>query len=434
MTSRSRVVRSLTAILAAVITLVLFVTASHSADETATAELLIDTSTEGYYNASIGNKLDGLLPWFPAAPVSPEPTVDPPGSEPDNEELVTRAGLVALLEEDPLPLGSGWGSMQLIPRGWARTTETAVIYEIDAGAKGIKDLTGNFGVDNGIYVWVDGRFKFGAMEPGGAPLGEYPDVPLDDLGPGKHYLQVLREDHGAATGYAIEVSGTRIVSDTVVFGRATGPGVFYDDRPQPVGQDFVIESCNEERSITDESCTLLTLVTPQIPAAEPERPGIVINCTDPTSVGELYLQWFVAYYTNPKSEVVGDAELAIWFAQLKVDSICFSPLSRTDNEVPDYSIGLQHGAGLIRNPLVGQRLAIDAQLALVDVVGPATVAVGYVPDDQEAFFLAFNSPITLTPPTGAPLVLGAGQQVTLTVDGFGPISGLPRIFLPSISR
>ena len=85
-------------------------------------------------------------------------------------------------------------------------TETAIVYAVDVGADPVSNLRGNFGVDNGIFVWVNGEFRFGALAPGGAEALEYTDIDLGSLNPGLNYIQVLREDHSVATGFTLEIA------------------------------------------------------------------------------------------------------------------------------------------------------------------------------------------------------------------------------------
>lgn len=66
-------------------------------------------------------------------------------------------------------------------------------------------------MDNGIYVWVNGVFKFGALEPGtadGAPNFEYDDINLGSLPPGQNFIQIMREDNGGGQGYHVQITGT----------------------------------------------------------------------------------------------------------------------------------------------------------------------------------------------------------------------------------
>jgi hypothetical protein len=173
---------------------------------------VIDGSTQDLYNAGIGTLLDGTNPivddngantfLFPNNNSNPsDPTVDAP-QEPD---LSTAAMALGNWLTDPVNPGGSWSAVpQTIPSTWAINTETAIIYEIDSGATGLESVSAQFGIDNGIFVWLDGIFQGGQVRPDDALLGEL-TLSLGDLTPGTHFLQVLREDHGTATGYAVQV-------------------------------------------------------------------------------------------------------------------------------------------------------------------------------------------------------------------------------------
>ena len=105
------------------------------------------------------------------------------------------------------PSGGIWSSPRSIPTTWARRAEDAIVYEIDAGEGGISNLTGHFGVDNGIWVWVNGVFKFGAIKPGDAVKFEYANIPLGNLPPGRNYIQILRLDSYKGSGYHVRITG-----------------------------------------------------------------------------------------------------------------------------------------------------------------------------------------------------------------------------------
>ncbi|MBI3468489.1 MAG: tandem-95 repeat protein [Planctomycetes bacterium] len=180
---------------------------------------LVTDSTLGFYNAAIGLVLDGTQAPFPCANVRcGDPTIRP-APEPN---LTAAAGVLgSWLAPNPLPLNSNWSaSPQPIPPNWAVNTETAIIYQIDAGPRGMINVKGNFGVDNGIFVWVNGVYKFGALAPGGAPAFEYSNIDLGNLHPGLNFIQILREDHGVVTGYTTLITGDCPVNR---------PPVAYDD-------------------------------------------------------------------------------------------------------------------------------------------------------------------------------------------------------------
>ncbi len=165
--------------------------------------LLIDGSTQGYYNNSLGTVLDGTSSLFPIANIAGgDPTINN-AAEPD---LTAAAGVLGNWLSAPETLGASWSGPQAIPSTWAINTETAIVYQVDAGPTGLSNVVAGIGVDNGVFVWLDGVYQFGALAPGGAIANEY-SVALGDLNPGTHYLQILREDHGGSTGYKIAVTG-----------------------------------------------------------------------------------------------------------------------------------------------------------------------------------------------------------------------------------
>ncbi|MGA2678866.1 MAG: PEP-CTERM sorting domain-containing protein [Sedimentisphaerales bacterium] len=169
---------------------------------------LVDNDTLGFYNDSLGTTLDRTNPYrgtflFPGANVADgDPTING-APEPI---LVSADSILGPWLNNPPVLNANWNDPQTIPMTWAINTETAIIYNIDGGQSGIQDVVAHIGVDNGVYIWLDGIYQFGALAPGPVIEFEY-NVPLPDLGPGTHYLQVLREDHGGTDGFSIQVTG-----------------------------------------------------------------------------------------------------------------------------------------------------------------------------------------------------------------------------------
>jgi hypothetical protein len=177
----------------------------------ASADLIIDGSTTGYYNSSLGQVLDGTSILFPIAnSAGGDPTINP-ASEPN---LSAAAAVLGNWLSAPGSLNGNWVGPQAIPSTWAINTETAIVYGFDAGA-GLQNLVGKFGVDNGVFVWLDGAYISGALAPGGASMWEY-IYDLGNLSAGTHYLQILREDHGGSTGWYVEVSGKSVPEPTTV--------------------------------------------------------------------------------------------------------------------------------------------------------------------------------------------------------------------------
>jgi hypothetical protein len=169
------------------------------------AVTLVQTSDPGFYNSSIGTVLNdtngGELGPFP---VSNDSTLHFP-TAPD---LSTAGAALGNWLTDPLHLNSNWSALAHIPNNWAVGTEVAVIYEFDT--LGATNVQASFGVDNGIFIWLDGTYLDGNRAGGGVSLGEY-QYSLGDLSAGTHFLQLLLEDHGAANGYGVQITADTFI-------------------------------------------------------------------------------------------------------------------------------------------------------------------------------------------------------------------------------
>lgn len=174
----------------------------------ASANLIIDNSTSGYYNQSIGTSLNLTNPYagtylFPGDyQTYGDPTFNPVPFAPD---LSTASAALGNWLTTPSNLNSNW-SFGLIPQTWPINDETAIVYRINAGVTGLTNVNVQLGVDNGIFVWLDGTFLNGWLAPGGTYPNEY-SINIGTMSAGNHYLQILREDHGGSDGYAINVTG-----------------------------------------------------------------------------------------------------------------------------------------------------------------------------------------------------------------------------------
>lgn len=172
---------------------------------------LINNSTPAYYNDNLGDLYPGnsedLLAQFFFPPNDISNFFDGQFTQPPDLSAINPLEDWLIDPEEALQ-NTFWSSLQTIPPTWNINEENAIIYEIDGGTSGISEVIGSFGVDNGLFVWVNGEYKFGANGPGVFMPGEY-QVDLGHLNPGKNYIQVLRQDYGAANGYDVEIIGTR---------------------------------------------------------------------------------------------------------------------------------------------------------------------------------------------------------------------------------
>lgn len=161
---------------------------------------LVQTSDPGFYNSSIGTVLNGTN----GGETGPFPVSDDAArhfaTAPD---LSAASSALGNWLTDPLHLNANWNHLAHIPNSWAVGTEVAVIYEFDT--LGATNVHASFGVDNGMFIWLDGNYIDGNRGPGGASLGEY-QYNLGNLSAGTHFLQLLLEDHGSTNGYAVLIT------------------------------------------------------------------------------------------------------------------------------------------------------------------------------------------------------------------------------------
>lgn len=171
----------------------------------AQAVTLVTTSDPGYYNDSIGTVLNltdgGETGPFPVTNDSSLTFATAP-------DLSAASAVLGNWLTDPLHLNSNWSLEPSIPNSWTPGTEVGIVYQFDT--LGATDVVAQFGVDNGIFAWLDGVYIFGARAGGGPVLGEY-SLNLGDLSAGTHYLQLLLEDHGGSNGYDVLITAETFV-------------------------------------------------------------------------------------------------------------------------------------------------------------------------------------------------------------------------------
>jgi len=164
------------------------------------AVTLVETSDPGFYNNSLGTVLNGTN----GGETGPFPV-----SNDSNLDFATAPDLSAadiVLGDwlaNPFDLNSNWSLFPSIPNNWTVGTEAAVIYRFDTLEA--TNVVASFGVDNGIFAWLDGVYLGGARRAGGVSLGEHV-FNVGDLDAGSHFLQLLLEDHGSTNGYAVSIT------------------------------------------------------------------------------------------------------------------------------------------------------------------------------------------------------------------------------------
>lgn len=168
------------------------------------AVVIIDNSTMGLYNSGLGDlaSVDGPGGFLLGPNVSEGDPNLTFGSDPG-------IAYPAAFGNDWLAgnyAGGTWSAAPVaIPASWTVNDETAIVYDFNLGSA--SDIHIDLGVDNGILVWLDGNYLFGAQAAGGSNINEY-DIDLAAVSAGSHSLQILREDHGGSTDYDILVDAS----------------------------------------------------------------------------------------------------------------------------------------------------------------------------------------------------------------------------------
>lgn len=103
-------------------------------------------------------------------------------------------------------------------------------------------------------------------------------------------------------------------------------------------------------------------------------------------------------------------------------------------EPAELDFTLYQGVARISSLEKGVTLSVDVQLATATFAEPGTFAAGYHPETNEAVFVAYSGPLVITPIGGTPSVLPPYHEVTLTPDGFSPVTELLRVHVPVVVR
>lgn len=175
------------------------------------AIILVQTSDPGFYNNNLGTVLNlsntGTDTCAEPFPVSNDCST----TYPTAPDLSAASSILGNWLTDPFNLNSNWSSSPIsIPNSWTPGTEVAVIYQFDT--LGATNVRASFGVDNGIFLWLNGDYLFGARGPGSVVPGEYMQT-IGDLPAGTHFLQILLEDHGSVDGYNVVIEADTFIPD-----------------------------------------------------------------------------------------------------------------------------------------------------------------------------------------------------------------------------
>jgi hypothetical protein len=180
----------------------------------AKAVILVQTSSPAYYNDDLGTILN-LSNTGVDGPSEPFPVGnDATTNFPTAPNLSAASSILGSWLTTPWALNSHWSTAPTtVPVHWAVGTEVGVIYQFNTLSA--TNVVARFGVDNGIFAWLDGNYIFGTRAGGSYSQWEY-TLSLGNFSAGTHYLQLLLEDHGGSNGYAVEITADSFQPGPVV--------------------------------------------------------------------------------------------------------------------------------------------------------------------------------------------------------------------------
>jgi len=172
--------------------------------------VLADETDAAFVNNSIGTLLNGTSQVNNKQhfPIQTDPTNSfGPTEGPD---LFAAESVLGdwLDPENPDFSTSGWIFEENPTSDWQVGTELAVAYRFEV--ESAQNLVASVGVDNGVYVWLNGRFIGGELRPGFAVPGEH-IFDLGDLDAGIHHVQFILEDHGVTNDFNLTITADAVI-------------------------------------------------------------------------------------------------------------------------------------------------------------------------------------------------------------------------------
>lgn len=126
-----------------------------------------------------------------------------------------------------------------------------------------------------------------------------------------------------------------------------------------------------------------------------------------------------------------DSEMLLDIIAMKLREKCGLTTTRQDGWALDLAI--RQGSATITGVDEG-RIGVATEPATSSLNGPGSFLVGYDPTAGKATFHAYSSTLGVQPVVGAAFSLPPNSRVEVTAGGPGPVTSLPRIFLPMQKR
>lgn len=133
-----------------------------------------------------------------------------------------------------------------------------------------------------------------------------------------------------------------------------------------------------------------------------------------------------------------DSELLIDMIAVHLRERCGFSAARQGAEArqDDWALDLavRQGSANVTGVVEGQTVSVAAGPATSMLGEPGSFAVGYVPAAGKATFQTYSSPLGVRPQGGGDFTLPPFSRVEVTAGGPGPVTPLPHLYLPMLSR
>ncbi|MCO5181545.1 MAG: hypothetical protein M9896_16000, partial [Candidatus Promineofilum sp.] len=127
-----------------------------------------------------------------------------------------------------------------------------------------------------------------------------------------------------------------------------------------------------------------------------------------------------------------DGELILDIITAQLQEKCGIVNVRQDGRALDLAV--RQGAAYFDNVIEGQAVSVAAGPAASMLAGPGSFLAGYDPAAGKATFYTYASPLGVQPQGGAAFILPPYSRVEVTAGGPGPVTSLPRLYLPMQNR
>jgi hypothetical protein len=225
------------------------------------------------------------------------------------------------------------------------------------------------------------------------------------------------EPANAVTRLAAEV-----VQPTVIYqGKEVPPGEIYFPEPCPTLTTHVDNTCENKQKMEDVAM-------------------VDMGCYEGAMKSVLVRVSLIDLSNNPKFDYYLKA-LVIQLAHDRMIQKCRVNLGSGSsalelNQTGGYEVGLvlEDGVMHITNVIGDLTTSVDTPLGAAYTASQGTFMAGYSSSHNSALFRAYSTPLLLEPKSGSTLVIKPNQEVELTSEGFGPVSELPHLYLPMVTR